>query len=176
MVATFHSRLQLFSQQPPNYAQHQGSDRDDQILQNTQPRRKTHRNLADALRTIICRPMTQSQPPTMDDQSPTPDPAAQEACIQAVVSVFPDVCLEYLDKLAGPLLYDPDTVITYLVDLIESGTTYTRRRQANLRKRKRDEDDDDDDLEEEEVCDAKRRYGHPSRAETSLSHGQMVAM
>ncbi|KAH7150487.1 hypothetical protein B0J13DRAFT_620794 [Dactylonectria estremocensis] len=112
----------------------------------------------------------------MDDQSPTPDPAAQEACIQAVVSVFPDVCLEYLDKLAGPLLYDPDTVITYLVDLIESGTTYTRRRQANLRKRKRDEDDDDDDLEEEEVCDAKRRYGHPSRAETSLSHGQMVAM
>lgn len=103
-----------------------------------------------------------------------PDSNAQDGCIQAVTSLFPDICLEYLDTLAVPLLYNSEAVINQIIDLVEAGTSYTRRPQVKILKRKRDDDDEDDD--EDEVSDAKRKYGSPSRAETSLTNRQMMTV
>lgn len=105
-----------------------------------------------------------------------PDSNAQDGCIQAVTSLFPDICLEYLDTLAVPLLYNSEAVINQIIDLVEAGTSYTRRPQVKILKRKRDDDDDDDDDDEDEVSDAKRKYASPSRAETSLTNRQMMAV
>lgn len=73
-------------------------------------------------------------------------------CRDAVLRVFPDICPERLAQLVLQHAYQPDAVITSILDGQEKGEHYPTRPQDNPLKRKREDegdvsnDGDDDDL------------------------------
>ncbi|KAF4967919.1 hypothetical protein FSARC_4612 [Fusarium sarcochroum] len=85
----------------------------------------------------------------------------QDTCIQDVTAVYPDICLEYLKSVATPLSFVAQDVVNHIMDLQESGQSYTKRPKQSIGKRKREDDDQDDDSEE--VMQAKRKYNYPGR-------------
>ncbi|KAI1017413.1 hypothetical protein LB505_004911 [Fusarium chuoi] len=56
-----------------------------------------------------------------ESETEEPSPPLQDTCIQEVTALFPDICLEYVKKIAGPLSFVPHDVINHLLDLQESG-------------------------------------------------------
>ncbi|KAM0563386.1 hypothetical protein ACHAPJ_001104 [Fusarium lateritium] len=85
----------------------------------------------------------------------------QDTCIQKVTAVYPDICLDYLKSVAMPLSFVAQDVVNYIMDLQESGQSYTKRPKQSIGKRKREDDDQDGDSEE--VLQAKRQYNYPGR-------------
>lgn len=172
MPAALNFHIHLLQTHFSNLSRRKHSDGIYKDIRDPEPRRSIPRRLAHGLKKAICRLTSPLRHRTMDTK---PDSNAQDGCIQAVTSLFPDICLEYLDTLAVPLLYNSEAVINQIIDLVEAGTSYTRRPQVKILKRKRDDDDDEDD-DEDEVSDAKRKYASPSRAETSLTNRQMMTV
>ncbi|KAI1656771.1 hypothetical protein F4813DRAFT_363277 [Daldinia decipiens] len=83
--------------------------------------------------------------------------AVQNTCKDHVKSVFPDICLTYLDQIVAENKYDSDFTIGAILDRQEKGEKYPV--QSRNLKRKRAEDDngdiedeaDDEDDEDEEA-------------------------
>jgi len=85
--------------------------------------------------------------------------STQELCAQEVTALFPDICLQSLASIAEPLGFIPGDVINHIIDLLESGKSYPKRKSASqaLGKRKRDASEQDEDIAET-VLQAKRLY------------------
>ncbi|KAF4496473.1 RING finger (TRIAD) [Fusarium agapanthi] len=105
-----------------------------------------------------------------DPESETEEssPPLQDTCIQEVTSLFPDICLEYVKTIAGPLSFVPHEVINHLLDLQESGQVYqkAKRPKQAIGKRKRtaegqdDEDEDEAEKLQNRLSEAKRKYSN----------------
>ncbi|KAF4981330.1 hypothetical protein FZEAL_2863 [Fusarium zealandicum] len=94
----------------------------------------------------------------------------EDACIQAVTALFPDICLDYLKSIAQPRLFISDDVINHIIDLEESGRSYTKKPKEASRKRKRD------DEEEDPASAAKRKYDNPLRLSLPKHSFHMTVM
>ncbi|KAF9762027.1 hypothetical protein IL306_003583 [Fusarium sp. DS 682] len=103
----------------------------------------------------------------LETETEESSPPLQDTCIQEVTALFPDICLDYLQSIAGPLSFVPYEVINHLLDLQESGQQYqkTARPKQTIGKRKRTaegQDDQDADHElQEKLSEAKRKYSNP---------------
>ncbi|KAG5658341.1 hypothetical protein KAF25_010522 [Fusarium avenaceum] len=86
----------------------------------------------------------------------------QDACFEEVSAVFPDICLNYLQPIAKELDFIAQDVINHILDLEDSGQTYTKRPKQTSKKRKREADDQNDE-QKNKVLEAKRRYIDPHR-------------
>ncbi|RBQ66832.1 hypothetical protein FVER14953_06240 [Fusarium verticillioides] len=105
-----------------------------------------------------------------DPESETEEssPPLQDTCIQEVTALFPDICLEYVKTIAGPLSFVPHDVINHLLDLQESGQVYQKaqRPKRAIGKRKRtsegqdDEDEDEAEKLQNRLSEAKRKYSN----------------
>lgn len=71
-------------------------------------------------------------------------------CRQAVLSIFPDICPEYLEDLAIQYAYDHEALISAILDQFEGGKPVPKR--VSL-KRKRESEDVGDRL-----CDLRKKY------------------
>ncbi|WZH41226.1 hypothetical protein QYS62_002170 [Fusarium acuminatum] len=98
------------------------------------------------------------EPDDCKETSPPP----QDACFEEVTAVFPDICLNYLQPIAKELEFIAQDVINHILDLEDSGQTYTKRPKQTSKKRKR-EADDQNDKQKDKVLEAKRRYIDPHR-------------
>jgi hypothetical protein len=78
---------------------------------------------------------------TMTNHSIQVHPEA--ACKAQVVTVFPDICPEYLDGLAQKYGNDSSTLIASILDEVDKGTAIPTRQRSML-KRKRDEREDEE--------------------------------
>lgn len=89
----------------------------------------------------------------------------KDACAATVLSVFPDICLQYLEETAAKVNHNADQTIDTILGSTEKSGSYPKasRRQKSL-KRKREgsaeEDDDDDEKEKENLL---RLYAYPGR-------------
>lgn len=122
-----------------------------------------------------------------DPESETEEssPPLQDTCIQEVTALFPDICLEYVKKIAGPLSFVPHDVINHLLDLQESGQVYqkARRPKQAIGKRKRtaegqDEDEGEDEVEklQNRLSEAKRKYSNLEGQAIGPKSTQMATM
>jgi TRIAD3 protein (E3 ubiquitin-protein ligase RNF216) len=73
---------------------------------------------------------------------------AQETCREAVLAIFPDICLDYLNRLAGENQYAHDSIVSQILDDVENGMPYPKRARAALKRKRLDSDDDEDEVEE----------------------------
>lgn len=94
------------------------------------------------------------------------------ACLREVTAVFPDICPIFLKDQAFLNDFAPDAIIHAIVDLAETGKSYTKRRKTNNLKRKRDDEDDSD----AEITLALRKYADPNRARVLLSYADIAKM
>lgn len=51
----------------------------------------------------------------------------KNACTVAVLSLFPDICPEYLQETSESLAYDYESVVSHILDKIDDGPSYPRR-------------------------------------------------
>jgi hypothetical protein len=104
-----------------------------------------------------------------NDTEGMPQPT-QEFCTQEVTALFPDICLQSLQSIAAPLNFSPQAVINHILDLTESGQTYTKREQPKQAsgKRKRDTSEQHDGIEER-VRKDRRLYTSDDRQQSQLS-------
>ncbi|KAI1011238.1 hypothetical protein LB504_002469 [Fusarium proliferatum] len=113
-----------------------------------------------------------------DPESETEEssPPLQDTCIQEVTALFPDICLEYVKKIAGPLSFVPHDVINHLLDLQESGQVYqkAKRPKQAIGKRKRTAEGQDEDEGEDEVEKLQNRLSEAKRKYSNLE-GQVIA-
>ncbi|KAI1104063.1 hypothetical protein F4804DRAFT_332629 [Jackrogersella minutella] len=72
---------------------------------------------------------------------------AKDSCRNAVISVFPDICPQYLEKLASEHDHNSNVIINTILGLQENGGSYPVKPRDNPLKRKREDDDDLDDDE-----------------------------
>lgn len=72
------------------------------------------------------------------------DEDIEGACMAAVLAVFPEICPDYLTRIAGECDYDAESVISFIADEAENGRSYPKR-QKSILKRKRDSDNDNDE-------------------------------
>jgi TRIAD3 protein (E3 ubiquitin-protein ligase RNF216) len=121
-----------------------------------------------------------------DPESETEEssPPLQDTCIQEVTALFPDICLEYVKKIAGPLSFVPHDVINHLLDLQESGQVYQKaqRPKQAIGKRKRtsegqdDEDEDEAEKLQNRLSEAKRKYSNLEPQAIAPKSSQMSTM
>ncbi|KAF5600642.1 RING finger (TRIAD), partial [Fusarium pseudoanthophilum] len=116
-----------------------------------------------------------------DPESETEEssPPLQDTCVQQVTALFPDICLEYVKTIAGPLSFVPHDVINHLLDLQESGQVYQKAKPPKqaIGKRKRTsegQDDDDEDEDEDEVEKLQNRLSEAKRKYSNLE-AQVIA-
>ncbi|EXK32037.1 hypothetical protein FOXG_08437 [Fusarium oxysporum f. sp. lycopersici 4287] len=103
-----------------------------------------------------------------DPESETEEssPPLQDTCIQEVTALFPDICLDYVQTIAGPLSFVPHEVINHLLDLQESGQVYQKAKRSKQaigkRKRTTEGQDDEDEVEklQNRLSEAKRKYSN----------------
>ncbi|KAJ3530252.1 hypothetical protein NM208_g9405 [Fusarium decemcellulare] len=134
--------------------------------QQDQYRHRSHRAVS-GIKQLARRLTSRLLPTTMDEQDQVDDQKGhviQDDCMQTVTAMFPDICLEYLNKIAEPLHFDSELVINHIIDLQESGQPYTRRPVNIKLKRKRD------DEIEEEAAKAKRKFTDPNRQALDKYH------
>ncbi|KAK1658986.1 hypothetical protein BDP55DRAFT_733650 [Colletotrichum godetiae] len=82
----------------------------------------------------------------------------KDACAATVLSVFPDICLRYLEETAAKVNHNPDQTIDTILGSAEKGGSYPKAsRQKNL-KRKREGSAEDD-----EKANILRLYAYPGR-------------
>ncbi|KZL79394.1 ring finger protein [Colletotrichum incanum] len=93
----------------------------------------------------------------------------KSACAATVLSVFPEICPDFLEETAVRFQYNPDQTIDDILSLIENGKSYPKRSYFKSLKRKRDGSEDPD-----EEANIRRTYDHPNREKESSS--QYIAM
>ncbi|KAM0220111.1 hypothetical protein ACHAQI_000567 [Fusarium lateritium] len=109
-----------------------------------------------------------------DDTKET-SPPPQDACFEEVTALFPDICLDYLQSIAKELEFIAQDVINHILDLGESGQTYTKRPKQTSKKRKREANDQDDEFKDR-VLEVKRRYIDPQRPALHKNSPQVNVM
>jgi len=99
------------------------------------------------------------------------NPMAKDACFQMVLSIFPDIRLDYLDEVAAARAFDPEDSINHILGEEEKGNKYPRKqRHANRLKRKRSSTDDFEHiLQKREVLTADEMAAIQKRFETLAS-------
>ena len=88
----------------------------------------------------------------------------KDECVAAVMSMFPDICPDYLEKLADDLWHDVPAVSAHIVDQAENGRLYPKRPN---RKRKRSESEVMDPTEE--ALKKYSREAHPDKKPRAYS-------
>jgi hypothetical protein len=119
-----------------------------------------------------------------DPESETEEssPPLQDTCIHEVTALFPDICLDYVQKIAGPLSFVPHEVINHLLDLQESGQAYqkAKRPKQTIGKRKRategQDDEDEDEKLQDRLSEAKRKYSNLEGHVIAPKSTQMATM
>lgn len=84
-----------------------------------------------------------------------PEDDTKAECIAHIISMFPDICPEYLSRIAAERRYDITAVSTHIVDQAESGNSYPKR--PNLKRKRSDFEAEDP------VAEAIRKYDSPFR-------------
>ncbi|KAL8298233.1 hypothetical protein RB597_006878 [Gaeumannomyces tritici] len=69
----------------------------------------------------------------------------QETCADAVISVFPDICPNYLDSITKEKDFNSEVVISHILDQLDDGKSYPRRAKANLKRKREPPSDETDD-------------------------------
>lgn len=82
------------------------------------------------------------------------DQEARDSCRQMVMTIFQDICPEYLEQVAEQWHYHANAVAEYIVDQEQSGKKYPRQQQKKDLKRKRSENEE----VIEEMRDARCKY------------------
>ncbi|GKT93449.1 RING finger protein [Colletotrichum tofieldiae] len=82
----------------------------------------------------------------------------KSACAATVLSVFPDICPDFLEETAVRFEYNPDQTIDDILSLTENGKPYPKRSYFKSLKRKREGSEDPD-----EEANIRRTYDHPNR-------------
>lgn len=98
-------------------------------------------------------PLVVSPAPQLITEEPGDDSKAE--CIAHTISMFPDICPDYLSRISIEHRYDIAAVSTYIVDQAESGNSYPKRPSL---KRKRSDFEIGDP-----VAEAIRKYDNPLR-------------
>ena len=119
-----------------------------------------------------------------DPESETEEssPPLQDTCIQKVTALFPDICLDYVQTIAGPLSFVPHEVINHLLDLQESGQVYQKAKRSKQaigkRKRTTEGQDDEDEVEklQNRLSEAKRKYSNLEGQVVAPKSTQMATM
>jgi TRIAD3 protein (E3 ubiquitin-protein ligase RNF216) len=109
------------------------------------------------------------------DYSKETSPPPQDACFEEVTAVFPDICFNYLQSIAKGLEFISQDVINHILDLEDSGQTYTKRPKQTSKKRKREADDQDDE-HKDKMLEVKRRYIDPHRPALPKNSPQVNVM
>ncbi|KAK4237352.1 hypothetical protein C8A03DRAFT_44770 [Achaetomium macrosporum] len=79
---------------------------------------------------------------TPDEVSPMAPDGGLSKCEEAILSCFPDICLDYLRSEAARYEWDSERLMDHILDQQEKGFPYPR---ANILKRKRPEKDEQDE-------------------------------
>lgn len=95
----------------------------------------------------------------MEEEETDAAPDANDALVQKVHEVFPDICPIYLDRVTAVYGYNANSIISFIMDQEEAGRPYQREPQKKPRKRKRDAERE----LEAEVTRIKRKYTNPER-------------
>nr|XP_036580337.1 ring finger domain-containing protein [Colletotrichum truncatum]KAF6788249.1 ring finger domain-containing protein [Colletotrichum truncatum] len=82
----------------------------------------------------------------------------KSACTAAVLNLFPDICTDYLEKIATDLQYDHGQVIDEILSCIENGKSYPKKPRTKVLKRKRGIPEEAD-----ETSKLRRRYDYVNR-------------
>jgi hypothetical protein len=98
------------------------------------------------------------------------NPTLKDSCFQMVLSIFPDIHLDFLEEVAAARDFNAEGVINYILGEEENGTTYPRKpRLANRLKRKRSSTDNFEHiiqkrerLTEEEMTAIQKRFETPA--------------
>ena len=80
----------------------------------------------------------------------------KEACREAVLSLFPDICPDFLRRICEEQSHDYERAVTHILDQSENGKSYPKRPRLS-RKRKRSDDD------AEESDDGAKRFDNDER-------------
>lgn len=79
-------------------------------------------------------------------------------CKKTVLAVFPDICPDYLARLAAEHEHDHERLITHILDQSDNGAAYPKRPKS-ARKRKRSDENDGEAKAEDES----KKFDNPSR-------------
>ncbi len=71
----------------------------------------------------------------------------REACREAVLCLFPDICPDYLEKIGLQHKWNHEVLITYILDVAEKGSSYPKRPRTLKRKRSDESNDDEEPVE-----------------------------
>ncbi|GKT45375.1 E3 ubiquitin-protein ligase RNF216 [Colletotrichum spaethianum] len=93
----------------------------------------------------------------------------KSACAATVLSVFPEICPDFLEETAAKFQYNADQAIDDILSLTEKGQPYPKRSYFKNLKRKREGSEDPD-----EEANIRRTYDHPNRVKES--NPQYIAM
>ncbi|KPM45333.1 hypothetical protein AK830_g1135 [Neonectria ditissima] len=170
---------------PSHFSDKFQSENSDTNVHNTQhptPSCNIPQRLARALKRVVWTLSNRLWSPIMDALGQTPGQTIQDGCVQVVTTLFPDICLDYLDTIAKPLSYNTDAVMNHIIDLIENGDSYTKRPRVIILKRKREDDEEDEEEEDEDeteskdVVEAKRQYCQADRNREVHSTAEITLM
>ncbi|KAL0768779.1 hypothetical protein CaCOL14_008087 [Colletotrichum acutatum] len=89
----------------------------------------------------------------------------KDACAATVLSVFPDICLQYLEKTAAKANHNADQTIDTILGSAEKGGSYPKASRQKSLKRKREGPAEDD--EKENIL---RLYANPDREREKKGH------
>ncbi|KXH41445.1 ubiquitin-conjugating enzyme [Colletotrichum nymphaeae SA-01] len=86
----------------------------------------------------------------------------KDACAATVLSVFPNICLQYLEQTAAKANHNADQTIDTILGSTEKGGSYPKasRRQKSLKRKREGSAEDDDEEEKENLL---RLYAYPGR-------------
>ncbi|KAI1486651.1 hypothetical protein F5X96DRAFT_681852 [Biscogniauxia mediterranea] len=104
--------------------------------------------------------------------------AVKIACKDHVLRVIPDICPTYLEKIAAAHQYEPNAIVTAILDQQEEGKPYPTQPRKNPLKRKRSEEndkedgDDDDDSQENDPEAAVRKIRADVFTQTGAFHAR----
>lgn len=87
----------------------------------------------------------------------------KDACAATVLSVFPDICLQYLEETAAKANHNADQTIDTILGSTEKGGSYPKASRQKSLKRKREVSTEDD--EKENIL---RLYANPDRERESI--------
>ncbi|KAL2760099.1 hypothetical protein ACRALDRAFT_1079042 [Sodiomyces alcalophilus JCM 7366] len=82
--------------------------------------------------------------PAMPEEPPSDED--KRACKEAVASIFPDICPDYLEETASQHGFDQEAIIDHILDLVDRGAAYKKRPKMVQRKRKRSNSKQTDEL------------------------------
>lgn len=82
--------------------------------------------------------------------------ADKQACVQKVREHFPDICLDFLHSISGPLAYNAEQVIDHVLERQDSGESYPATKTEVLRTVFAE-------VKEEQIREWSQEYADPNR-------------